>query len=121
VSQNRADLPRPAWRDFFELLTKEHEGDDVTIEVVSLDFGDQLEAEKLPLAYIEYDDKDDVFIVAVGGRDGRYPAVLRHMIAHPKTIMVDSPAPNVTMAIDVVGGDGAQTLVTLHRRPALPS
>jgi hypothetical protein len=120
VSQQREELPREAWHDFFELVTKEHESSDVTIEVLGLDLGDQLEAEKLPLAYLEYDQKDDVFSIGVGGRDSRYPVVLDHMVNHPQTILVDAQIPTLVMAVDVIDGDGQQTIVTLHRRPALP-
>jgi hypothetical protein len=119
VSENRAELERAAWRPFFESLTKEHAGDTVTIEVLGADFGDQLEAEALPFAYIEFD-KDDDLIVGVGGRDGRYPAVLNHIVSHPTSILVDSEAPNVAKAIEVVGDDGTQTVITLRARAALP-
>jgi hypothetical protein len=106
---------RQEWREFLELLTKEHEGDEVKIEVASMDFGDNLQAERLPLAYVAYDDKDDVAIVAVGGRDGRYPVVLRHMIERPRTISVDPATPDAARALDIVGADGTHTYVTLHR------
>jgi hypothetical protein len=120
VSQNREELPRQAWHDFFELLTKDHEGSEITIEIPSPEFGDQFEAEAMPLAYLEYDQKDDVFIVGVGGRNSRYPVVLNHMIPHPRSILVDSQIPGVAQAIDVIDGDGNQTILTLRRRPALP-
>jgi hypothetical protein len=120
VSQNREELPRQAWRDFFELLTKDHEGSEITIEIAALEFGDQLEAVAMPLAYLEYDHKDDVFIIGVGGKDSRYPVALNHMIPHPTTIMVDSAIPTAVFAIDVIDPDGHQTILTLRRRPALP-
>jgi hypothetical protein len=120
VSQNREELPREVWHEFFELLTKDHEGSEITVEVMGLEFGDQLEAEKMPLAYLEYDNKDDVFIVGVGGRDSRYPVVLNHMIPHPRAILVDSALPTVALAIDVIDSDGHQNVLTLHRLPALP-
>jgi hypothetical protein len=119
-SQSRDELPREGWHDFLELLTKERQGDDVTIEVLSLDYGDQLEAEKLPFSYIEYDPKDDMVNVGVGGRDSRYPAVLRHTIEHPQRILVSPPLPGQSLALDILGSDGSQTLITFHRRPALP-
>jgi Family of unknown function (DUF5335) len=49
VIQDQEEIARPSWRDALELLTKEHEGDDITIEVVNRDFGDLVEAEKVPL------------------------------------------------------------------------
>jgi hypothetical protein len=41
MGQNTEDLPRHAWKDSLESLTKEREGDDVTIEVLTTDYGDQ--------------------------------------------------------------------------------
>jgi peptidoglycan hydrolase-like protein with peptidoglycan-binding domain len=120
VSQQREELPREAWHDFFEDVTKEHEPSDVTVEVLGLDLGDQLEAEKLPLAYLEYDPKDDEFIVGVGGRDGRYPVVLDHAVHGPQKILVDNRVPALVTAVEVADGDGQQTIVTLQSRPELP-
>jgi hypothetical protein len=117
----RSELLRHEWRQFFERLTQECEGYDVTIEVVSEDFGDQFEAERLPLTYLAYDDKDDVFIVAVGGKDGRYQAVLRHMVEHPKAIHAERLTGETPCAIEAIGPDDTQTIVTLHMRPGLPS
>jgi hypothetical protein len=115
------EIPRHQWSEALELLTKDHEGDEVTIEVMSGDLGNQHEAEKLPLTYIDYDTKDDTVIVAVGGRDSRYPVVLRHIIAKPQAILFHPPDPNAAEAIEVVDGQGAQTILTLHRHPPLPS
>ena len=46
-------------------------GDEVTIELLDPEFGDAFEAERMPLAYIEYDEHADQASVGVGGRDGR--------------------------------------------------
>ena len=112
---------REEWREFLELVSKEHEGDEVTIEVASMEFGDNLQAERLPLAYVAYDNKDDVAIVAVGGRDGRFPVVLRHMIERLRSITVDPATPDAARAIDIVGADGSHTYVTLHRVSVPPA
>ena len=64
-------------------ITKVRTGDDVTIELLDAEFGDAFEAERMPLAYIEYDEHADEASVGVGGRDGRYPVVLRYSIEHP--------------------------------------
>ena len=119
MSPDRSEPQRREWRDFLELVTKEHEGDAVTIEVVDREYGDQFEAEEMPFAYLEYD-KDDAVIVGVGGKDSRYPVVLRHIIEHPKAVLADPPAPNAARAIDIVSDDGTDTVVTLQGRPALP-
>lgn len=113
MADNSVERPREVWRDFLEQVTKAHEGDNTTIEVLSLEFGDEYEAEKLPLGYIEYDNKDDVVIVAVGGRDGRYPVVLRHMIWHPQRLLADPPEPDTVRALEIIDKDDTRTIVSL--------
>ena len=120
MTQNNEELPRSRWHDSLESLTKQHEGSDVTIELLSLDSGGQYEAEKVPFAYIEYDGRDDSASVAVGGSGSRFPVVLRHVIEHPQRILISATASSGGSAVDVIGADGVQTLITLHRRPALP-
>ena len=121
MTQDSGEIPSSSWYESLESLTKQHEGDVVTIEVLSLDLGDEYEAEKVPFAYIEYDSHDDALKVAVGGRDGRYPVVLRHTVEHPQRIVVFTPAPGEESTVAVTGSDGVQTLITFHHRPALPA
>ena len=113
MTQERGEIPRSEWQHFFDQQTKVHEGAEVSIEVLSLDFGDQHEVERLPLASLTYDPKDDVVIVAVGGRDGRYPVVLRHFIDHPQQILGDPSVPGTVYALEVVGADDTRTITTL--------
>jgi hypothetical protein len=94
-----------------------HAGQDVTMEVLDRDFGDGYEAERLPLAYVEYDHKADEVAVAVGGRDGRCPVVLRHAIPRPRRILTDSTAPSIDWAFDIVADDNSHTIVTIVGRP----
>jgi len=97
-------------------LTKVRAGDGVTIELLDAEFGDAFEAERLPLAYIEYDEHADEASVAVGGRDSRYQVVLRHSIRHPTSILTDSKPPRLPLLIQIVGADGSETLVTVVPR-----
>jgi hypothetical protein len=108
------DIPRAEWSQVLEGLTDQYEGAEVTIELLDQEFGDESEVQRLPLAYLEYDHQDDVVIVAVGGRDGRYPAVLRHIVEHPERILRDTLGPGGLVALDVVGRDESHTIVTLH-------
>ena len=113
-STQTGDLPRTSWHDFLYSVTAEHQGDYVTMEVLSLDFGDQHEAERLPLFDIEYDHQDDVVVVSVGGRDGRYPVVLRHIIRQPRRIIVDPSLPTAALALEVIDADGDRTVLTIY-------
>lgn len=114
MADDNEELPRDEWQAALDELTAAHEHTEVTVEIIGRPLGDQIEAEKLPLVYIEYDYKDDVVIVAVASRDGEDP-VLRHMINHPRNIYVHPPDPKEAQALDVVAEDGTQTLVTLYR------
>jgi hypothetical protein len=113
MSDGAAKLEASEWQSRLDELTEQHEGAPVTIEVLDQEFGDEEEVEKLPLAYLAFDPKDDVVIVAVGGRDGRFPAVLRHLVEHPGEIAVDSFGDGL-VAVDIVDGEGGHTIVTIH-------
>jgi hypothetical protein len=119
--QHGEELQRSHWESALQLLSKEHEGELVTIEVEARAFGDQHEAEKLPLAYLEYDPHDDEVSVAVGGRDGRFPVILRHGIEHPSSIAVTTEEKYDPLVVQVVAPDGTKTLITLQRRSAPPA
>ncbi|MCW2879602.1 MAG: hypothetical protein JWQ95_3702 [Sphaerisporangium sp.] len=117
MDQERPELPREEWREFFDAMTRNYEGADATVELVTKEFGDLFEAERIPLAYLEYDPKDDQFSVGMGGRDGRYPVVLRHAIDRPQRILADTVNGTIR-AFDVFDAEGNQTIVTLHLAPA---
>ncbi len=108
--------PREDWHKLLDEITKVRAGEDITIELLDAEFGDEFEAVRMPLAYIEYDEHSDEASVGVGGRDGRYPVVLRHSIKHPTSILVDSKPPMLPLAVQIVGADGSETLVTLLAR-----
>jgi Family of unknown function (DUF5335) len=101
MSEQGPDLPRSQWQARLAELTEQHQGHPVAIELLDREFGDEAEAEMLPLAFLEFDPKDDVAIVGVGGRDGRYPVVLRHIVEH-------------RVALDIIDGDGNHTIVTIQ-------
>jgi hypothetical protein len=119
VGDKSVERPREDWRHFLEQVTKEHEDFLVTIEVFSREFGDGYEVEKLPFEFIEFDNKDDVIIVAVGGRDSRYPVVLRHIVWHPQQLLADPPDPSDVKALEIIDRDDVRTVISLLP-PQLP-
>jgi hypothetical protein len=119
MASNDEEISRDAWQKALEVLTKEHEGESATIEVAELELGDQFEAEQIPFSYIEYDPHDDAVSVGVGGLDGRYPVMLRHVVEHPQNVFVHSEAGSVT--IEVRSPDETVTLITLAARQELPA
>jgi len=120
ISQERPELPRETWQDFFQRLSSEYRDYAVTIEVIDPQLGDQLQAADVSLSDLEYDPKDDVLIIAVESQDRSKQAVLRHLIEQPQTILADQLTDEVRWAIDASDKDGTQTIVTLARRPRLP-
>ena len=116
VSQAVDDLHRAEWHKLLDRLTTAYAGENATIEVVDAEHGDNLKAERMPLAYLEYDPRNDMAMVAVGGRDGRYPVVLQHMIQHPKALFKDAEPPVLPMALEIVGADDSRTIVTIYPR-----
>jgi hypothetical protein len=104
-------LDRGEWTARLDQLTKNHEGERVSIELLDPTYGDLNEAERLPFGYVNYDPKDDVVIVAVGGDSPQYPVVLRHIISHPTELSMDEDE-TARGAVRVVDADGTVTLVS---------
>lgn len=107
---------RTEWARLLDRLSREHEGELVTIELLDQTYGDQYEAEHLPFTSALYDRKDDAVVVSVGGRSGRYPVLLRHIISHPTE--VSASRSRAGDAFRVVEADGTATLVSFF--PATP-
>ena len=105
---------RSEWSRLTDRLSADHEGHDVTIEVLDPDSGDNSVVERLPFDSITYDHQDDVVVVAVGGGSPRYPVVLRHLIEHPQEILFDLIPQGA--ALKITDSAGTATLVSLLRR-----
>lgn len=120
MTSNDEEIPRGAWQSTLEALTVQHEGDLAAIEVADLDLGDQLEAEHIPFSYIEYDPHDDAVSVGVGGLDGRYPVMLRHVVEQPQNIFIHTSGAG-TVTIEIRSPSGTATLITLWALPELPA
>jgi Family of unknown function (DUF5335) len=113
MSDQGPELPRSQWQARLAELTQQHQGHGVAIELLDQEIGDEAEVEMLPLAFLEFDPRDDVVIVGVGGRDGRYPVVLRHIVERPQRIVADSVGED-RVALDIVDGGGDHTIVTIQ-------
>jgi hypothetical protein len=50
------ERPKTEWHAMLDELTKVRTGDEITVELLDAEFGDAFEAERMPLAYIEYDE-----------------------------------------------------------------
>ena len=104
---------RTEWTRLTDRLSAEYAGYEATIEVLDPEVGDNPMVERLPFDNVTYDHKDDVLVVAVGGKDQRYPVVLRPLIHHPRELVVDQNAQGA--AFKVTDESGTTTLVSLLR------
>ena len=94
------NLPKRAWKSYFEAMSDALIGKWAEVEVASLDLGDQTVAEWLPLLGITYDDKDDLVDVSLGGENQ-----LNHLIRRPTQIeIVDEPGDVRSIAITTADG-----------------
>jgi hypothetical protein len=105
-------VPSSEWRSFFDRLSKELLGKWVEIEVASLDLGDQITVEWIPMFGITYDSKDDLLDVALDRVD--------HLIWHPKEIVVEE-GPTGVMSVAVVDKEGVRQVVKMREPFMLPA
>jgi hypothetical protein len=101
-------VPHAEWRSFFDRMSRSLIGYRAQIEVVSLELGEQIVAESIPLIGITYDSRDDLLDVALDRAD--------HLICHPREIVVEQGPAGIT-SIAVVDADGIRQIVKL-REPA---
>jgi len=74
------------------------------IEVASMDLGDAIVAEWVPMLGITYDSRDDLLDVALDRAN--------HLIRHPKEIVVEEDAGGLK-SVAVLDSDGARQIINL--------
>jgi hypothetical protein len=101
----RLAVPSAEWREYFDRMSKGLLGARAEIEVASLDLGDQVLAEWVPLLGITYDSRDDLLDVALAGGTN-------HLIRRPREISVEEDAGGLR-SVAVVDAEGARQTVRL--------
>src|SRR3989442_2164982 len=94
---NSLKVPQSEWRVFFDRMSKALLGKRAEIEVASLDLGDQIIAEWIPLIGITYDSGEDLLDVALDRSN--------HLIRHPTQIVVEETAGGLA-TFAVIDDDG---------------
>jgi len=113
------EIPKQQWRRYFDDLSRHMGTVEATVEVDDGDLGAQVQADRVVVTGISYDDADDVLMVALdvpGGRRGE----AERLISEPRRVLVDGTFPSDQMAIAVDDADGHRTLVRMWRPGALP-
>jgi hypothetical protein len=105
-------IDKPEWRVFFDWLSQGLLGARVEIEVASLELGDQIEAEWLPLLGITYDHKDNLLEIALEGVD--------HLIHDPRDVWADLNVGEM-MSVEVIDDRGVSQIIKLRQPLMLPS
>ena len=105
-------LARSDWGPFLDRMSKATQGKRAAVEVASLDLGDQIAAEWVPLIGLVYDHKNDFIEVALEGLD--------HMIRRPRELHVDQEGLELA-ALEVVDAGGARQIIKLKDPLMLPA
>ncbi len=104
-------IPREQWASFFDRFTRAHLRDErpeaATVEILSPDPGDQVEAEAARLLGVSYDPKSEALEVLLENVD--------HLVFHPKEIWVVEEDDGFLPAIGLVRDDGTKELLSLRR------
>ena len=99
------------WTTCLAELTRRHYNDPVTIEVMGLDIGDQIEVRRVPLKGLSLDVKDrpqGAISIVVEDRHGAHTERLIH---HPVDVQLKKSASGADEVLAVEAGDGTTTLV----------
>jgi hypothetical protein len=97
-------LDKAQLRGFLDHMSKLLEEKRTEVEVASLNLGDQIEAEWVPIIGVTYDPKDDLIDVELEGLEG-----LDHMIHKPRELYVENGIGVASLGI--VDADGVRQIV----------
>lgn len=104
-------VPKAEWRPFFDHMGKAVLGKSAEVEVASLEVGDQIVAEWVPMRGITYDSRDDLLDVALDRGN--------HLIRHPQDILVEESEGGLSI-VAVVDAAGARHIIRLKEPLLLP-
>ncbi len=98
-------LEKARWQSYFDNFSRVMEPVPATLEIVSEEIGDQVEAEKKTLQGITYDPKDDILELQLGDE-------VDHLIHGPKEIYVTEGDDGFS-SLEAVDKDGVKHILTL--------
>ena len=107
-------LPKSAWKSYFEMMSGALIGKWAEVEVASLELGDQIAVEWIPLLGVTYDDKDDLLDISLGAENQ-----LNHLIRHPTQIEILDEADGLR-SIAITTADGTVQVLKLKDPLRLP-
>ena len=112
------EISRDEWARFFEAFSRRHQGWLVTVEMLGLDIGDQVQVRNLPLEGITVEtnesDADEITIIAGNRPDAR----ISHTICAPLRVWVKQNEQGADEALEIETPAGA--VLVRFRSVALP-
>lgn len=105
-------IDKGQWEFFCNRFSRQLEGAQAEIEVASLNIGDQIQAEWVPLLGVTYDPKDDIVEIAVEGLD--------HIVREPGALTVQREGATVeSLAVETRSGE--RHIVKFRQPLSLPA
>ena len=98
------------WGEYLAELSRQAEGYDTAIEILSDELGDQVAVRRAPLNELSYEPREGI-AVSIGDRE-RHAELLRHVIARPTRVEA-TDEPGIPKALLIEGEDSTKTLVRL--------
>ncbi|HLF82777.1 MAG TPA: DUF5335 family protein [Blastocatellia bacterium] len=111
------EILRDEWALYFEEFSRRHQGWLVTVEILGLDIGDQVQVRNLPLEGITVetnDDGDEMTIIAGSRPDAR----ISHTICAPLRVWVKQNEQGADEALEIESPAGA--VLVRFRSAVLP-
>ena len=104
-------IEQSQWNDYFAELTRQAQGYDASIEILSGELGYQVEVRRANLLELAFDAREGISISVGDGPTGQ-DEILRHVIAGPVAVET-SDEPGVPGALMIEDANDARTLVRL--------
>lgn len=113
------EIPSDQWVPFFNDLSRKHQGEHVTVELMGRNIGDQMEAKDQSLLGITVDPPSGAFKieVMVGENNG---INMSHEIAHPIHVRLAQSEQGMDQALEIEPEGGPCTLVRFLSTGELP-
>lgn len=110
------EIQRAEWKRYFDDFSRDLPTTIASIEVISVNTGAQVEAQRGTLTGVSYDDRDDVFAITLEAEGGG--GDLERTVGSPRKVYIGSDGP--TTVLDVEDAEGMKTLVRMDPAPSLP-
>jgi hypothetical protein len=113
------EIPVDQWVPFFNDLSKRHQGEHVSVELIGRKIGDQMEARDQSLLGITVDPPSGAFKIEVmlGESNG---INMSHEIAHPVHVRLAQGDDGLDAALEIEPDGGPCTLLRFESTPQLP-